>query len=251
MRETKKKENIFAKKGFFITLVGLVAVTVIALVMNMILPEEKQNKLDEGAWEDALRQSVAEADTTYQENAVAVNGPALPQDAGQEVEDSDAEETIGNVQEQSTPPQSSSKSLLMEKPVPGSITKDFSPEDLIYSDTMQDWRVHEGVDFAAEEKSEVKAVADGTVESVSQDGLFGACLIISHPDEVKTFYANLEEDSMPTVGTQVKTGQVIGRVGKTATVEINDTPHLHFEVRKDGKPVNPHDFLGDSVTDDE
>ena len=251
MRETKKKESLFAKKGFFITLVGVVAAIVIALVMNLILPEETKNEFDEGAWEDALRQSVAEADVTYQEEAQAVNAQALPEETGQDVEDSDAEETMGAVQEQEPVPESVSKAVLMEKPVSGGITKDFSPEDLVYSDTMQDWRVHEGVDLAAEEKSQVKAAADGTVESVSQDGLFGACLVISHPDGIQTFYANLEEDSMPAVGTQVKAGQVIGKIGKTATVEINDKPHLHFEVRKDGKCVNPHDFLGDTVTDDE
>ncbi len=252
MREVKKKESIFAKKGFFITLAGLVAAAVIALVMNLILPEEQKNELDQGAWEDALRQSVAEADVTYQEDAQAVNAAALPENA-QESTEAETETTAAteNPPEQTPATEIQPKAVLLEKPVPGSMTKDYSPEELVYSDTMQDWRVHEGVDFAAEEKTEVKAAADGTVESVSQDGLFGACMVISHPDGVKTFYGNLEEDSMPAVGTQVKTGQVIGKIGKTATVEINDKPHLHFEVRKDGKCVNPHDFLGDTVVDDE
>ncbi len=246
MRETKKKESILKKKGIFITLTGLISVAVIALVMNLILVKEEQNQsFDEEAWEEALRTS-AETEL-YQEEAQEVSGTILPEIP--------AEETISEAVETAVEPPEPSveepKAILMEKPVPGGITKDYSPEELVYSDTMQDWRVHEGIDFAAEEKASVAAVADGTVEKVIQDGLFGACLVISHPDGIQTFYGNLEEDSMPAVGTQVKTGQTIGKVGKTATVEINDTPHLHFEVRKDGKPVNPHEFLGDTVTDDE
>ncbi len=252
MKETKKKESVFARKSVFITLVGLVAMVVIALTMNLAVQKDAERNMDEDAWEDVLGQSVASReDEFYEEEAEMVHATVLPEDEEGSLETPEGEavaETAVEPQESTDP---TPKAVLMEKPVSGGITKDYSSEELVYSDTMEDWRVHEGIDFGAEEKTEVKAVADGTIETVSQDGLFGACLVISHPDGIQTFYGNLEEDSMPAVGTQVKTGQTIGRVGKTATVEINDTPHLHFEVRKDGKTVNPHDFLGDTVTDDE
>ncbi len=251
MKETKKKGSVFAKKSVFVTLVGLVAIVVISLTMNLAVQKEKANAFDESAWEEALKQSVTETETIYQEEAQTVTAPVQPEVVEEQTEEETPEKTTETVAETPEPVKTESQVILLEKPVQGGITKDYSAEELIYSDTMQDWRVHEGIDFGAEEKTEVKAVADGTVEEVSQDGLFGACLILSHPDGIQTFYGNLEEDSMPAVGTQVKTGETIGKVGKTATVEINDKPHLHFEVRKDGKSVNPHDFMGDTVTEEE
>lgn len=255
MKETKKKESFFAKKSVYVTLVGLTAIVVIALTMNLAVKKGTEKDFYEDAWEEALEQSVAEAEKIYKEEAQAVNASVLPENVDVIPEEPPAEipeeQGVETAAEPPKPTAEGTKSVLMEKPVPGGITKDFSGTELVYSDTMEDWRVHEGIDFGAEEKSQVKAVADGTVERVNQDGLYGACLIISHPDGIQTFYGNLEEGSMPAVGTQVKTGQVIGKVGKTATVEINDAPHLHFEVRKDGKIVNPHDFMGDTVADDE
>ena len=250
MKETKKKESGLAKKSVFVTLVGLVAIVVIALTMNLVVQRDTEHEQTQEEWEDLLGQSAMQDDEFYEEEAEAVHATMLPEETEETPKTAEdaAEETAV---EPAEAPDTAPKAVLMEKPVPGGITKDYSPEDLVYSDTMEDWRVHEGLDFAAEEKTEVKAVADGTVETVSQDGLFGACLVIRHPDGIQTFYGNLEEGSMPEVGTQVKTGQAIGRVGRTATVEINDKPHLHFEVRKDGKATNPHDFLIDTVTDDE
>ncbi len=258
MRENKKKESLFAKRGFFITLVVIVAAMVITLVMNLILPEDNGDTFDDGAWEEAVRQSMSQADISYQEEAAAVNAPAVPETATPSPTAShpsaleeQAESTVANSAQ--NPPESPSQDgeMKMESPVPGAISKDFSADELVYSDTMQDWRVHEGIDFSAEEGTDVKAAADGTVESVNQDGMLGACIVIVHNDTTKTFYGNLQEDSMPPIGTAVKAGQVIGKVGRTAALEINDTPHLHFEVIENNKSINPHPFLKDTVTDDE
>lgn len=247
MKETKKKESFFAKKSVFITLAGLVAIGIISITMTLAIRKDTQQQLEREVWEETINQP-ASTEAFDDQLAQAVTGPVHQEESAPEA----PPETTSTEPEQSansaTP---ETKMALMEKPVPGGITKDYSGDQLVYSDTMQDWRVHEGIDFAAEEKDQVKAVADGTVESVLQDGLFGACITISHPDGIQTFYGNLAEGSMPEVGTQVKTGQVIGRIGKTATVEINDKSHLHFEVRKNGKPINPHQHMADTVTDDE
>lgn len=299
MRENKKKENIFAKRGFFITLVVITAVMVIAVVMNMVLPdEEEKDTFDSDAWQSAVQQSAKNREestgNTYQEEAKAVNATAVPAtekpaaQAGQPAQtekakttaageskeipkgtnDPAAAQTWGKEKEEGKASEKPSSSpaptstaagsdaaqtgvMRMESPVPGAIAKDFASDELVYSETMQDWRVHEGIDFAADENAEVKAAADGTVESVSEDGMLGACVIIGHSGGVKTFYGNLQEGSAPPVGTQVKTGDVIGKVGKTAALEIMDPSHLHFEVIYQEKSVNPHTYLKDTVTDDE
>ncbi len=261
MKQNKKSESIFAKRGFFIGMVVVVATMVILLTMNLIMPDENQDTFDEVAWEDALRQSAGKTDD-YNEEAQSVNADAVPEPAeGLEPlvpEDEKSEET----QETATEPATESDgeepddtvslgNMVMENPVPGSIAKDFSSDELVYSDTMQDWRVHEGIDFAAEENTEVKAAADGKIEEVIKDGMLGACVIISHDGGIKTLYANLQEESLPVVGSPVKAGEVIGKVGRTAALEINDSPHLHFEVMENDTRVNPHLFLQDTVTDDE
>ena len=116
---------------------------------------------------------------------------------------------------------------------------------------MQDWRVHEGLDFSAEEGADVRAVADGVIEAVMEDGMLGTCVIISHNDGLKSLYGNLQEGSPSLIGTQVKTGDVIAKAGNTAVLEISDRPHIHFEVLKGDERLNPHDFISDTVEDDE
>lgn len=241
MKEVKKKESIFAKKSVFVVVAGLVAIGIISITMTLAIRKDTAQQLEQEIWEETRNQPVI-ADVSE----IQPSRPVTGSDHVQEPPPETTPESTSPTTEPSEPITPEPANVLMEKPVAGDISKDYSGNELVYFETMQDWRVHEGIDFAAEEKTQVKAVADGTVESVQQDGLFGACITISHPDGIQTFYGNLAEGSMPEVGTQVKTGQVIGRVGKTATVEINDKPHLHFEVRKNGVPVNPHEHMADT-----
>ena len=236
----KKKESIFAKKGFFITLVVIVAAMIITLVMNLIMPEEeKKPTFDNEAWETAVKQ--AKKNQEYEEEAKPVNAETVPQTEEEAVETAaESEEKKEDVQD---------AGMKMEKPVQGEVTREYSPEELVYFETMQDWRVHEGVDFRAEDGTEIIAVADGTVDAVVKDGMMGASIVIAHDGGVKTFYGNLQEEGMPAVGTFVKTGEVIGKAGQTAALEINDGPHIHFEVIENEKRVNPHGYL--KLTDGE
>lgn len=236
----KKKESIFARKGFFITLVVIVAAMIITLVMNLIMPEEeKAPSFDNEAWETALKQ--AKENQAYEDDAEPVNAETVPQTEEEMVETAaEPEQKTEDVQDMG---------MKIEKPVQGEIVREYSPDELVYYETMQDWRVHEGIDFRADDGTEVRAAADGTVEAVSADGMMGASIVIAHDGGVKTFYGNLQEEGMPAVGTFVKTGDVIGKAGQTAALEINDGPHIHFEVIENEKRVNPHGYL--KLTDGE
>jgi murein DD-endopeptidase MepM/ murein hydrolase activator NlpD len=83
----------------------------------------------------------------------------------------------------------------------------------------------------------------GTVERVYDDEYLGTTVILRHEGGYETRYCNLT--AMPTVkvGDSVKAGDVIGAVGDTAILEAEDKPHLHFQLRKDGKAIDPSDFL--------
>lgn len=132
---------------------------------------------------------------------------------------------------------------LIVSPLTGETVTAFSVAELLYSETLCDWRTHDGVDIAAAPGTQVLAACSGTVLSVADDDLMGTTVIIDHGGGFETVYANLQ--SVPTVSPEqyVSAGQVIGSVGETALAESAVAPHLHFAVTKDGKPFDPGDFL--------
>jgi len=128
-------------------------------------------------------------------------------------------------------------------PVTGGVTFAFAQDKLVYSKTLEEWRTHSGVDLAAERGTPVKAVAKGVITDIKKDPRFGITVIIDHENGLKTVYSNLASDDMVSPNQKVAQGDIIGAVGNTAAFESAEQPHLHFEVLKDDKPVNPEDYL--------
>ena len=126
-------------------------------------------------------------------------------------------------------------------PVSGEIMIDFSDSVPVFSQTMNDYRTHLGVDVGAELGTPVLAVADGTVSNVWVDPFMGTCVSIEHSGNAVSIYKNLDDEvaSGIVIGTAVKSGDVIGAVGETAMNEIAQEPHLHYELKVDGKHVDP------------
>lgn len=133
--------------------------------------------------------------------------------------------------------------ILMKKPVDGNIVVDFATDHLQYSKTLKEWTTHPGIDIESPQGSPVKAAMDGVIESIEEDSLMGIVITIDHGNGLKTRYANLSTKDMVRVNQQVKMGQVISGVGRTAISEILDPPHVHFEVLKDGKNIDPKNYL--------
>ena len=132
---------------------------------------------------------------------------------------------------------------LIVAPLTGETVAAFNMEQLVYNETLGDWRTHDGIDIAAEAGTHVLAACSGTVLSVADDDLMGTTVVIAHDGGYETTYANLQ--SVPTVAPEqyVSAGQVIGAVGATSLVESHGESHLHFAVTKDGKAVDPTEFL--------
>mgnify|MGYP004508866579 CR=1 FL=1 len=133
--------------------------------------------------------------------------------------------------------------LNFEKPVEGDIVKSFAIDSLVYSDTLQEWTTHTGVDIKAEKTTVVKAAESGTVKTIKNDPRYGLTVIIEHANGFQTVYSNLLTSEFVVEGEKVKKGQSIGTVGNTAAFEIADEPHLHFEVLKDFTQVDPNIYL--------
>jgi len=119
-------------------------------------------------------------------------------------------------------------------PLPGRISSGFGKRGR---------RFHWGIDIPAPGGTPIRAAADGLV-LISNDGMkgfsgYGRIVVIEHGGGMSTLYAhNSKNDVKP--GTCVRSGEIIAEVGETGNATGN---HLHFEIRKDGKPVNPLEYL--------
>ena len=138
---------------------------------------------------------------------------------------------------------SGKKTMKTATPVSGETVVGFSMDCLSYNQTTRDWRVHNGVDIAAEAGTEVLAAADGTVYTTYTDDIMGTTVVIRHADCYTTQYASLSEALKVSTGDQVVLGQVIGTVGETALIETTMGPHVHFTVLLNDKAVDPAEFL--------
>lgn len=129
------------------------------------------------------------------------------------------------------------------KPVEGDVISDFAIDGLIYSNTLKEWVTHNGIDIKADKTTVVKASEKGTIKSIKNDPRFGITVVIEHVNGYSSVYANLLTAEFVKEGEIIKQGQTIGTVGNTATFEIADEPHLHFEILKDNEYVDPNLYL--------
>ncbi len=130
-----------------------------------------------------------------------------------------------------------------EIPLSGSIITEFSADTPVYSKTLDQYMTHYGVDIKAPLDTQVKAVAAGTVTKVYTDDKYGITIEINHGDGLTSVYSNLSTGSMVEVSDVVEKGQVISGVGDTSLFESLEESHLHFEMHKDGTPVDPKTYL--------
>ena len=161
---------------------------------------------------------------------IEVPEPSLPAAAPQAVE-------LPEVQVEPEAP------VLILRPLDGEVVAAFSMDTLVYDVTMEDWRVHNGIDIAANLGAEVCAACSGTVLSIKDDALMGITVTVEGQDGCVTTYANLAADPPVAAGDAVAAGQVIGLVGATSKAEAAAPPHLHFSVWQNGKAVDPAEYL--------
>lgn len=119
---------------------------------------------------------------------------------------------------------------LLTRPVEGRVSSPFGPR----------WGTHhDGKDYAVPVGTPVEAAAGGRVTHVGRSGGYGKTVIIQHQNGLETLYAHLNSYNVRS-GQQVNRGQVIAYTGNTGR---STGPHLHFEVRVNGRPVDPVNYL--------
>ena len=123
------------------------------------------------------------------------------------------------------------------------IINNFSGSELVKSETTGSWQTHNGIDIAAETGTEVYAVADGEIKSVKDDPLWGVTVVIDHHNGFMTKYCSLGADLSVQQGDKVSSGDIIGVVGNTADIESASAPHLHLEMTRNNKFIDPEAAL--------
>ena len=232
MKKYSKFANEVAKRGFYILLfLGISAVGITAFVMNSARDAEKEVK-------ESLEVESSIEIPFFEEEPILDFVEELPEEEQQEVE----EEPVLQQEEEETPVEvmaPEKEEAVFTMALAGAVIEPFSGEELVKSKTMDDWRIHSGVDIKAELGCEVRAVADGKVLAVHKDEMLGETVTIEHSGGLMSIYANLEEGITLSEGDVIKSGDVIGKVGRSALCECLDEPHLHLEVKRDGKYIDP------------
>ena len=142
-----------------------------------------------------------------------------------------------------TEPVPTENSLKTAAPVAGETVAEYAMDCLSYNETTRDWRVHNGIDIAAEAGTPVMAAAAGEVYTVYDDETMGKTVVIRHEGGYTTRYASLGDDVAVQPGKTVVLGEKIGTVGQSALMETALGDHLHFSVTLNDKAIDPAEFL--------
>ena len=232
--ERPKKKNFWEKQGFYVAIaVCLLAVGASSWIAvqriggNELLGESSSVTLSSPT---AVDHKVS--DVPYTE-------PSEPDSSSAPISSAPSSSTVSSETASET-----EASPFFVLPVGGTIMKDFDSDNLQYSETYKDWRLHLGIDIAAEQGTPVLAAADGTVTEVREDALLGTVAVIDHGDGIIASYCGLNKSPSVKQGDKVEAGNQIGVID-TIPSESVEASHLHFSIEQNGVPISPLELTGD------
>ena len=208
----------------------IMAVTVLAVTIYTFFGGSKRNEKP-----PVITDSVTDKPTT---------DTPKPRDTGKEPVGKDTE-PAGNVTDDpaqvNVPPAKDWTKLKVMAPTEGTVYKRHDLDNAVFSLTMNDYRVHNGIDIECAAGADVVSCAYGTVKTAGYDPFMGYTVIIDHGDGLISCYRNLSDSLAEGIkeGATVYAGQKLGTVGESALIEISDEAHLHFELELNGKPIDP------------
>ena len=182
--------------------------------------------------------------STSNENTNMITGNTVTQSSVNEQTNNVDDNAPENVTTEETSAQNSEKEeLSFQKPVEGDVVKEFAKDNLVYSNTLEEWTTHTGIDIKADKTTVVNSAEAGTVKSIKNDPRYGLTIVVEHTGGYETVYSNLLTSEFVIEGEKVEKGQALGTVGNTAAFEIADEPHLHFEILKDSVAIDPSIYI--------
>lgn len=240
MKNVNKDGSKFSKKAFYIAIVvSLVAVIITTLIAigRTMSPMQKTPGLNANVSDNSAVKTNDQKKNVKKEESKSSKKPASA------VEEKESDKPKQKEKEKEKPVNNKVVKCKFFMPVKGEVIQEFSKGELVKSETMGDWRTHDGVDIAAKQSTPVKAAADGTVCDITNDNMWGTCIVIDHGSGMKSYYYGLNEKIQVKLDQQVKSGDVIGSVGTSNQLENALPEHLHFGMKKDDVWINPMDYL--------
>lgn len=213
-----KVAKFIAGKGFYVVLAVCMAVIGVAAYSAM---------------EKTTPQPFIEESGTEENNQIYI--PETFEDDSQEIKlqgDNNQSESndATDVTDETNPP-------IYIMPIEGTILKHFSPDNLIYSATYNDMRIHTGVDISPTVANVVVSAFSGTIIGVDENTNFGTVITIDHGDGVMLSYCGLKNVTVKN-GDIVDSEEILGEIG-TVLNESADKPHLHLELMINGEYADP------------
>lgn len=259
MKETKKdfKSGLYVSGGILIISIIAFIITFVAYTNKLNnntaklntqkIAELVPNETESTEASSQMGKTVKESENELQENNLEASNANIVENTNTiktntQIENKTSEKTTkttSNTEEK----KEEVKDPEFIKPVDGEIIKGFASENLVYSETLQEWTTHNGIDIAAEKTTVVQASAEGTVTAIKNDPRYGTTVIIEHTNGFETRYSNLLTAEFVVAGEKVEKGQSIGTVGNSAMFEVADASHLHFEILKDSEALNPENYI--------
>lgn len=232
-------KSFFKKQGLYVLIfLCLVAAGITALVAwprdesELQIGDPDISTSDNNAVTEDSPVSVVEAPTLEEEQR-ELDEEVHSEEPGTEDEDT----AVSNPK----PANNGSGSIKLAKPLDGQIVQEFSGDSLVYYASLNMWATHNGIDFKADENTEVKAALSGTVEDVYSNEADGGVVVVSHSSTSKTVYAGLGDIAVK-VGDKVSVGHMLGKVGELPK-ELDLSYHLHFEYIVDGSYKDPAKYF--------
>ena len=223
-----KSRNFYIALGVCLIAVGAAAWTTYDGVMKFVAPSDNDTVIEQHIENMPEEPNKTTANTIS--GVVEEKQKPIASDAKKEEK---VEKTNADVIKSDT---------LVIYPVGKNIIKDYSDSNPVYSKTLQDWRVHNGIDFAAEKGSKVKSISGGVVRDVYEDPALGRTMVREHDGGFFAYYSGLGDTTLVKKGDKVVSGQDIGSINDIPS-EVADEAHLHLAIKQGEKWVNPKTIL--------
>lgn len=227
-------KSFFKEKGLYLFCLALVFSATVAGILALRSVVNNMSELTR------LRQGALQEDNTWNQPETIVNNPVtdLPEptaepsappsasssSSGAQSQSAAASATPGGTAAPSAQPAASSACWQAEPLV------EFSGAELVYNETMADWRTHNGADYALAKGEEVTPVCGGTVTAVTQDALWGTVVEVTDQEDRLWRYCGLTDPAV-SPGDGVTTATTLGKVG-SVPAEAHTADHVHLECLK-------------------
>ncbi len=247
----KSKRSLYQfldKEGFYIILflcVCIVAVTAIWVSnQDSIIGEKPSDQVEDNSTDVTLvDKPSSEEEETSETIVIPQKDKTETTKESEPTKETPKKEENDDIKQEKETVSETKSFHAMIMPVVGQYGLTYADDKLVYHKTLEQWSTHRGIDIHADEGAPVRAALDGEVVEVTNDTVMGITITIEHEDELLTRYSNLSTDAMVKIGNQVKKGQIISGVGKTASIKADEGTLLHFQVIRDGKIVDPMAYL--------